>query len=249
MLIREDMFSIPIIIIKMTLRLYNMLAQSAERYIVKLEQKIWGVQCRHNTTDSRVFEQVFYDFPKCFTTSTARVIVDAGANVGFSAVWFARKYKDAVVYAIEPNAANYRALVENCKMYSNIVPIHAAISNQDGEMFCVDIDDGEWAYVISATCTDSSKSEKCTVFSMKSFLEKYAINHIDILKVDIEGSECELFDASANTWISMCGQINIEPHDWLTTESSRVIFRCFDGLPEYACHVAGEHFIFVKKTV
>jgi hypothetical protein len=60
------------------------------------------------------------------TLARARVIVDAGANIGTSAVFFARKWPGARILALEPEAGNFALLLRNVSECPNVVPIRAA---------------------------------------------------------------------------------------------------------------------------
>jgi FkbM family methyltransferase len=55
------------------------------------------------------------------------VIIDAGANIGLSALFFANKYPDAKIFAIEPEETNYKLLELNTKPYNNVCLIKAAL--------------------------------------------------------------------------------------------------------------------------
>ena len=61
-------------------------------------------------------------------------IVDAGANIGLAAVWFAANYPEARVTAIEPDKANFDLLVEDTSGYKNVVPIRGALWSFCGDL-------------------------------------------------------------------------------------------------------------------
>src|SRR5258708_16952317 len=81
---------------------------------------------------SEVFSHRYYDFALPFTPET---ILDLGANAGFTSIFFARKYPDARIIAVEPIASNLEILRRNVELNDldvSIVP--AAIAVADGSV-------------------------------------------------------------------------------------------------------------------
>ena len=58
------------------------------------------------------------------------IVLDAGANIGASAIYFARRYPNARIFALEPEQENYDLLLRNTHRYHNIIPIKAALWGQ-----------------------------------------------------------------------------------------------------------------------
>src|SRR5436190_21998125 len=76
------------------------------------------VYVRIGTTDLSVLKQVLVERQYDFSLPvTPKVIVDAGANIGLSAVFFANKYPAAVIFAIEPEESNFKVLEKNVSAY------------------------------------------------------------------------------------------------------------------------------------
>ena len=82
------------------------------------------VTLRLKTSDISTYEQVFgndeYDFS---LNNPPRVIVDGGANIGLASIYFANRYPDAKIIAIEPEASNFSLLQRNVAAYPQITPI------------------------------------------------------------------------------------------------------------------------------
>src|SRR5579862_1866714 len=70
-------------------------------------------------------------------SETPRVIVDAGANIGLAAIFYANKFPESKIWAIEPELSNYQMLEKNTAPYPNIMPIHGALwsSNRQIDIF------------------------------------------------------------------------------------------------------------------
>lgn len=137
------------------------------------------------------------------------VIVDAGANIGASAVWFALRYPEAMVVAVEPDPANLEIARRNVARFANVVLAPAAIGGQRGMVNVVTLGAGE------ATRTERGKGGETpilTVADAKALAGPGA--ELLAVKVDIEGFEADLF-AHNLEWIDEISVLMIELHDWM----------------------------------
>lgn len=86
---------------------------------------------RTNTTDAPTFSQIFIQKDYDLRISIKpKLIIDGGANVGYASIWFANKFPKSKIYAIEPEAENYKILKSNTKKYSNVKLIKAGLWNK-----------------------------------------------------------------------------------------------------------------------
>jgi hypothetical protein len=89
-----------------------------------LPHPIW---LRARTSDLDVHREIFvneqykHDF-----LAAPRVIVDVGANIGLSSIYFAIHYPNARILALEPEESNFRLLRKNVQYYKK------HISNSSG---------------------------------------------------------------------------------------------------------------------
>lgn len=122
-----------------------------------------------------------------------RRVVDAGANIGFSSLYFAARYPQATVLAIEPNPDNFALLQANTRAEPRIKQVQAALTPEAGQQVFIKTSgrashfkmnrDGKGVAVRGA-----SLDELCT---------EHGFDRIDLLKIDIEGAERDIFaDAS-----------------------------------------------------
>ena len=89
-----------------------------------------GVIVRLGTTDVAVFEHVFINQEYGFSLARSpTVVIDAGANIGLSAVYFKLKYPKATIIAVEPEPSNFKILVQNAARFPGIIPINGALWN------------------------------------------------------------------------------------------------------------------------
>jgi hypothetical protein len=174
---------------------------------------------RPDSSDLLTMREVFldrdYDFP---VRDNVKFIVDAGANIGLASIFFANKYPDAKIIAIEPEKENFLLLKRNAEPYSQIIPVNAALWRSSGSIRLVDPGRGEHGFTtVEGSNADGSNPEDdgdelVASLSMDDLMKTYGIAHIDLLKVDIEGSEKELFEA-ADGWIDRVSVIVIELHE------------------------------------
>lgn len=134
-------------------------------------------------------------------------IVDAGAHIGMASILFARRYPLAKIIAIEPEPSNFALLLKNTASYKNIVPICAALWKEDGEVTLGRSD----VHVKGAFQVVENGEIRARAMTMETLMRETGIQSIDILKVDIEGSEKEVFDTC--NWIDNVRVIAIELHD------------------------------------
>lgn len=144
-----------------------------------------------------------------------RVIIDAGANVGYSAIWFAGKYPTARIYAIEPERDNFHQMLTNIASYEAIVPLQAALWPTDEDLYLGEHHGGSMGFrttTLTGTSNEVSDGNAISTVTLEQLIGTYGIEKIDVLKIDIEGSEKELFEGDTQ-WLDRVGAIAIELHD------------------------------------
>lgn len=140
----------------------------------------------------------FLDYYAANVEKKPGLIIDAGANIGASAVYFLESFRNGVVCAIEPDVGNFRILELNTRSYQNKVNFHAAIAAEDGEI----------------RTASPSGGVKTRAISVPSILKATSAAAPMILKCDIEGGEDDLFSGDSG-WLRLFPLIIIELHDWL----------------------------------
>lgn len=183
---------------------------------------------RPRTSDKSVFEQIFldldYELPLC---NSPRLIVDAGANVGFASIYFANKYPDATIIALEPASENFRVLLRNTKEYPQIIALQAALWSTSA-MLSVNDQVESWACTV-APLTDGHTSG-IPGLSVTDLLERYQYSSVDILKIDIEGAEREVFGGDCRSWLTKTKVLIVELHDRFWPGCSQALDRAIAGL-------------------
>ena len=180
---------------------------------------------RSNTSDIKVFESVafagLYDSVACDAPGE-RTIVDLGANIGLSSIHFANRYPDARIISVEPDPENFRLLLLNTKAYPAITAVKAAIWSADRNLSIHDPGRGPWGMKVA----EGSPQNQIEVrgVTMQSLIEEHGLKSIDILKIDIEGAEADVFSNSCAAWLDMVKVIVIELHDRYAAGCSQAFY-------------------------
>ena len=179
---------------------------------------------RSGTADASTFEKIFIwngydlDFP-----ADVRTIVDAGANIGLSAAFFALRFPDAKIVAVEPELRNFELLQRNAAPYPNVIPLHAALWGEDTRLALANPDDR----VDSFRFARHGAAQAVDALSVSSLLERFGIDTLDVLKIDIEGGEEAVF-AARPEWVSRVRMFIVELHG---SEATRAFAEATAALP------------------
>jgi FkbM family methyltransferase len=113
-------------------------------------------------------------------------IVDLGANIGIASLWFLGEFPSARIEAYEPDPDTFRYLKQNLSSF-NTVSLFQEAALRDGEVKIYH----QQKHIASSIFAAPGRVDAVTV-KAKS-LDTIVGDGLDILKVDIEGAEFELF--------------------------------------------------------
>jgi FkbM family methyltransferase len=117
------------------------------------------------------------------------IIVDAGANIGISAMWFLGCYPDAILHAFEPARDNYHLLEENFSHNEQIRLFQAALGREEGD---VTLYHGSSPGEHSLMSANKETDERVRLMKLASHMDAENLDRIDLLKLDVEGSELDV---------------------------------------------------------
>ena len=174
-------------------------------------------------------------------SNSPSIIIDAGANIGASTVYFAKRYPEARIIAIEPEQENYEILVKNTSRHQNIVTIKAALWYEKDTRTIRHRFTGPWGYTVSTTdYAAESTGQEVDCITIPSIMNDYHIEYIDILKMDIEGGEKSVFEY-ADDWIDKVAIVTVELHDRIVMGSSKAFYLATQEFPRF--ELSGEKII------
>ena len=143
-------------------------------------------------------------------------MIDAGANIGLTCLYFKSYFPDLLITALEPSDDTFSRLENNIVnnklsgvtylkkgLWSSITRLKADTSFRDGQ---------DWAFrLIEAKPNEEALFETTTI---EGLINDFNIETIDFLKIDIEGGEDEVFkDFSKINWLDKVKVIALEIHD------------------------------------
>ena len=171
------------------------------------------ILCRNGSTDILVFHQIFVwlEYQCLFDIEDPLLIIDCGANVGYSSLFFLEHFKRAELIAIEPDARNFKILSANLKRYGDRSRvIHGAVWLRSCGLKVVSEGLGkEWETKVREC--EKGESENVRGYSISEIIEMSKQKRAAILKIDIEGGEKYLFSGDPS-WLPFVDHMVIELH-------------------------------------
>ena len=175
------------------------------------------VELRSHTSDISVlaellvwggYERAVADLP------APRAVLDLGANTGLAARWFLEQWPHARVVSAEPEPGNIAMLRRNLAgRRAQVVPYAVGQHRRTAKLHTTN---REFAYTIVGD--PGEDAVEVEVVPMSAVLLEAGLEEIDLLKVDIEGAEKELFQDCAE-WISRVKWLVVECHAGYTVDA------------------------------
>lgn len=176
------------------------------------------------SSDLNVFSQIFKEqeykpvvdvYLEKFKKKNNLTIIDAGSNIGLTTVYLNSKFKNSKFIVIEPDSSNFDTMAFNIEIngIKNVEKIEGGIWSKNTNLQIIKDfrDQKDWSFRVEET----NKESALKAFSIQYIIEKQNIEVVDILKIDIEGSEKEVFTNpdSDITFLSKTRCIALEIHD------------------------------------
>lgn len=184
-------------------------------YNLLLKNKELNISMRTFQGDIDIFYEIFwkksYNINENLLTQP-NTIVDLGAHVGFTSIYYALCYPKAKIFSVEASTKNYDLLKKNTFNFKNIKTFNKAIYSKDGFINFNEEDNLSYNKKID---NNGTLKESMT---MQTLIKQNDIKKIDLLKIDIEGAEAEIL-SNNNDWLNLVNNIIIEVHGSYNSES------------------------------
>lgn len=199
------------------------------------------IYLRKKKTDILVFKKIFLDREYDFLfPDNIRTVIDAGANIGLSSIFFALKFPKARIIALEPEESNFELLQQNVMPYKNIYPLLGGINNTSGAFGIKNKNGDHWNFMLESLSEEYGDGRFYTIHEI---MKLFKMETIDYLKIDIEGGE-ELLFKSDYDWLKKVRTLSIELHDFILPRSSNPFFKAIVEYQPFSFINYGEnHFI------
>ncbi len=143
-------------------------------------------------------------------------ILDLGANIGLFS-FYASQYAKKII-AVEPSAFHQETLqhmLKYNKLDQKVTPVQAAISNTDGEAEFHHNNNVTMFSLSGAVEDNSMEVEKVRKITLETLLKEQKIEHVDFMKLDIEGEEFNVLASESFRKVApMIDALVVELHSW-----------------------------------
>jgi FkbM family methyltransferase len=143
--------------------------------------------------------------PALVAPAEVAAIIDCGANIGLTALYFAAAYPSARIYSVEADPESFALLKANTQAEPRIVPIHACIVAEPQETVTFDTRGPAWGRK-----AQGNVGVTVPATTLDELLSRHAIPRVDLLKVDIEGAERDVL--AAGSYLDSVGNVVAELH-------------------------------------
>lgn len=134
-----------------------------------------------------VFERQVY--PYLPFLAPGQVVVDIGANVGFSTVLFAALYPRASIYAFEPGREARELLLRNTAQFPQVHVFDYGLLDTESVRPLFHGRESSVTNSLGASCHNGSSSEQVRLRSAAAVWDEIPLSEITLIKVDAEGAE------------------------------------------------------------
>lgn len=166
----------------------------------------------------REYEAVTYEMLKYVPKDFKVNMLDAGANIGYAAVYFKSVFPNAKIVCVEPEDSNFVQLQKNISLNGFNIDVDLMKAGLWSREAYLKVkkdafrDQAEWSFHVIET-TEEEKELKG--YSVTDIMRRMNWHTIDLLKIDIEGAETAIFedDRDASSFLSRTRFLVIEIHD------------------------------------
>ena len=143
-----------------------------------------------------------------------RTVLDIGANIGVSAVFFSTLFPRARVIAFEPSPDNVDLLRKNTESVGRVEVVPLALGERDGtlELFSSDAAANFGGFSRFEAGSDVGRKTAVPVRHAGRQLAELGVAGADVIKVDVEGSEWEVLSSLGEDFLSRTKYIAGELH-------------------------------------
>jgi FkbM family methyltransferase len=165
-----------------------------------------------------------YDLP--FAGFEPTHILDLGANIGYASVYFAVRWPQARILAVEPATSNLDLLAKNTRPWNRITCLQAAVWSHPSWVQVANPKAAPNAFRMSES--HDSQNGNIPAYTISQLIERQGCSHLDLLKMDVEGAEAEIFQ-SGTAWLDRVKVLIIELHDRIVPGCAQALYRALQG--------------------
>jgi FkbM family methyltransferase len=146
-----------------------------------------------------------------------KIILDIGSNIGASIIYFHRQFPDSKIFGFEPHPDTFRVLQRNVANLHGVTVFNYGLGATH-QRIAVQADQVNFG----AFSTDGRFKDRghpaatleCEVRRLEDVLREIGIAQVDLIKIDCEGAEADVFSALPDEILNHCQWIVGEFHDY-----------------------------------
>lgn len=207
--------------------------------------RVGRVWLRDGTSDQAVLEQIFHteefnistapqfawtraSYDRLLAAGETPLIIDCGANIGLSALYFASHLPKARIIGIEPAHENVELARRNTGHNRLIEIVEAAVHDEPAALEIANPQAEKFAFRVQEAAARSATAVEAVTIGQ--LMARHGASRNLIVKVDIEGGEHALFRSNTG-WLDRTDLLIVETHDWLFPGqgTSRTLFQALAG--------------------
>jgi FkbM family methyltransferase len=150
------------------------------------------------------------------------LVFDVG---GFEGNWCAEisaRYSPAI-FVFEPVKEFYEKLAKRFERNNKIKVFQYGLSGRDGQAEIAVMSESSSVFRTTSKVHENSEKQKINLKNVNSFIQENNIEHIDLLKVNIEGGEYELLQSLIGSGaVNKIENIQVQFHDFIDNASGRM---------------------------
>jgi len=160
------------------------------------------------------------------------IVFDIGGNIGLYAIKQAKRVKNGKIFVFEPNPFAFKRLVKNISEnhLHNIFAFNVAIYSKPCELFLYSSGSTGTSRTCFTPCSDLSPIARVKAVTLDDFVQREGIERIDLMKVDVEGSEIEVLKGAEKS-LELTKRVVMEYH----SDALKNYVQCFLKAKGFRC--------------
>lgn len=174
-------------------------------------------------------------------------IIDAGANIGVETLRFQVLYPNTQILSIEAEPGNFTVLSQNFLNNKLVTTINGALWSKSGELLYIknDLEVSKESFSVTEQSTNSTPIQS---YSLNDLLKIMNWEEVDILKIDIEGAEYEVFTKNTDNWIDKIKCLIFEVPDNDKPGSTQAIYNALSKI-NFNTYICGENLVLIRSDL
>ncbi|MGA7129191.1 MAG: FkbM family methyltransferase [Chthoniobacterales bacterium] len=155
-------------------------------------------------------------------------VLDLGANLGHFALAIVDRFH-CQAFCVEPDPRVYPTLKSNPKVSA----INVAVTTRSGPARFYLAQNWECSSLIPPTACETIDEIECQAVTLETVLALIGVEHLDVLKMDIEGLELELLTSLGQPILDRINQLTVEFHESMGMGTVKQVLETIDYLESF----------------